>query len=345
MVILNDILDISKLEAGKLIIENNPFHLETCIEESIYLLNSIASQKGLTLTYEIDNNIPDSFLGDKIRIRQILMNLLGNGIKFTQQGAVHLAISSEKNDNTIHQLEFSITDNGIGISTEDQAKLFQPFTQADSSTTRKFGGTGLGLVICRQLVKQMEGEIGVKSSLGKGATFHFTLPLKVVEFRPTVKKRRSSDIDNTMAIKMPLDILVVEDNVVNQMIFNNILDKLGYNPDLAENGEEALQAIKTKYYDVVFMDMQMPVMDGIEATKAIVELYGENRPRIIAMTANVLHADKEKCYDAGMVDFVGKPIVVEQVIEALVKSSENSSNNKFPSSIRKINAISDINNP
>jgi len=326
MVVINDILDLSKLESGKLEIEQHPFKLEDCIENSIYLLSSLSSQKGLLLTHDIGENIPESFLGDNIRIRQILMNLIGNAIKFTEFGDINISVAVTKQVNNIYYLCFSVKDAGIGISKVDQAKLFQPFSQVDASTTRKYGGTGLGLVICQKLVEQMQGEIGVNSSQGQGSTFYFTIPLQQIEFQQKEQKRRYSDIDNEMAKKLPLNILIVEDNHVNQIIAKNLLENFGYQPDLAENGKIALSAIARKSYDVVFMDMQMPVMDGIAATERIVDLYGSDRPRIIAMTANVFTADKEKCFAAGMDDFIGKPVVVEHVIAALLRCKNNTVN-------------------
>jgi len=316
MVVLNDILDISKLEAGKLEIEQTPFQLRPCVDNCIYLLNSLSSQKGLVLDYEVDEKIPNGLLGDKLRVRQILTNLISNAIKFTHHGSVHLTINLMKKNNDIYHLKFTITDTGIGISEAEQEKLFKPFSQADSKTTRKYGGTGLGLVICQQLVKQMEGEIGVKSGSNQGSSFFFILPFKAVD----LDEKSSTEkiiINEKLAEDIPLDILVVEDNRVNQIIATKLLNKLGYLPDLANNGQEALTALKLKSYDVVFMDMQMPVMDGIEATENIVKTYKANKPRIIAMTANVLSADREKCFSAGMDDFVGKPIVVEQLVAAL----------------------------
>jgi len=319
MVILNDILDLSKLEAGKLTIEHQPFQLKHCIEDSIFLLDSLSSAKGLNLIYHIEDKIPDNFLGDLIRIRQILMNLMSNAIKFTEDGDITLKLTLDRKQDDIYYIRFTIKDNGIGISLEDQQKLFKPFSQVDASTTRKYGGTGLGLIICRQLVEQMKGEIGVKSNFGSGSSFFFSLPLKAIEYTHTERAKLNTEIDNKMSEKIPLNILIVEDNPINQVIATNLIERLGYSPSLASNGEKAIEALHEQKFDVVFMDLQMPVMGGIEATKNIIEIWGENRPRIIAMTANVLAEDKQKCFSAGMDDFVGKPIVINEVIEALLK--------------------------
>ena len=319
MVVLNDILDLSKLEAGKLAIEQQPFQLKHCIEDSILLLDSLSSAKGLNLIYNIDKKIPDNFLGDLLRIRQILMNLMSNAIKFTENGDITLKVTLDRKQEDIYYIRFTIKDNGIGISKEDQKKLFKPFSQVDASTTRKYGGTGLGLIICRQLVKQMKGEIGVKSDLGSGSSFFFSLPLKAIEYTHTERAKFDVEIDHTMGKKIPLNILIVEDNPINQVIATNLIERLGYTPTLASNGEKAIEAIHEQKFDVVFMDLQMPVMGGIEATEKIIEIWGDNKPRIIAMTANVLAEDQKQCFAAGMDDFVGKPIVINKVIEALLK--------------------------
>jgi len=324
MVILNDILDLSKLEAGKLAIEQQPFQLKHCIEDSIFLLDSLSSAKGLNLIYNIENKIPDNFLGDLIRIRQILMNLMSNAIKFTENGDITLNVTLDRKQDDIYYIRFTIKDNGIGISVEDQGKLFKPFSQVDASTTRKYGGTGLGLIICRQLVDQMKGEIGVKSNLGSGSSFFFSLPLKAIEYTHTERAKFDAEIDNKMCEKMPLNILIVEDNPINQVIATNLIERLGYSPSLASNGEKAIEALHEQKFDVVFMDLQMPVMGGIEATEKIIEFWGESRPRIIAMTANVLAEDQKKCFAVGMDDFVGKPIVINEVIESLLKCKKNS---------------------
>jgi len=323
LVIINDILDLSKLEAGKMTLEKRPFNLKTCIDDSTYLLNSLASQKNLNLVTSIEENLPTAYLGDAIRIRQVLLNLGSNAIKFTQYGEVSLSVTLDKKDSEYCYLRFAISDAGIGISKEDQEKLFKPFSQVDNSTSRKYGGTGLGLVICQQLVSLMAGTIHVKSKTAKGSTFYFTLPLQPVEYSPQaadlVNKLNSPVVKTDMAKKKPLSILLVEDNSVNQKIAMNLFNKMGYAPDLAVNGLEALKALDNKSYDVIFMDMQMPIMDGVEATEKIVEKWGENTPRIIAMTANVLSQDKQKCFDAGMDDFIGKPINIEHVVAALDK--------------------------
>jgi len=324
MVILNDILDLSKLEAGKLSIEHQPFQLKHCIEDSIFLLDSLSSAKGLNLIYDIDKKIPENFLGDLIRIRQILMNLMSNAIKFTENGDITLNVTLDRKQEDTYYIRFTIKDNGIGISLKDQEKLFKPFSQVDASTTRKYGGTGLGLIICRQLVEQMKGEIGVKSNLGSGSSFFFSLPLKAIEYIHTERAKLNTEIDNKMSEKVPLNILIVEDNPINQVIATNLIERLGYSPSLASNGVKAIEALHEQKFDVIFMDLQMPVMGGIEATEKIIEFWGNNRPRIIAMTANVLAEDQKQCFAAGMDDFVGKPIVINEMIESLLKCNKNS---------------------
>ncbi len=320
LIVINDILDLSKLEAGQLTLEERPFNLLNNINECTFLLDALASKKGLILISDVDKNLPDAYSGDIIRIRQVLINLLSNAIKFTQEGKIQLQITLDKKEGDICYLRFSVTDKGIGISLTDQQKLFKPFSQVDSSTSRKYGGTGLGLTICQQLIKQMKGEIKISSEVNKGSSFYFTIPLTAVEIneKDNVQKQQNI-ISKQMAKDKPLSILIVEDNAINQKIALNLFNKLGYQPDLAENGLIALEAIEKASYDVVFMDMQMPVMDGIEATEKIIEKWPNKRPKIIAMTANVLAQDKQRCFDAGMDDFIGKPINIEHTITALNK--------------------------
>jgi len=320
LVVINDILDLSKLEAGQLTLEKRPFHLAQHINECIFLLDPLASKKGLILKTEIDNNLSDGFTGDIIRIRQVIINLLSNAIKFTASGKIKLRINLEKQEGELSYLLFSVIDQGIGISPVEQQKLFKPFSQVDNSTSRKYGGTGLGLTICQQLIKQMLGVIKVSSEKDKGSTFYFTIPLPTAEISEIENRQKQQSIISTqMAKDKPLAILVVEDNAINQKIALNLFKKLGYQADIAENGLIAIEALNKITYDVVFMDMQMPVMDGIEATQKIIEKWPDKRPKIIAMTANVLLQDQQRCFDAGMDDFIGKPINVEHVVTALNK--------------------------
>ncbi len=324
LVIINDILDISKLESGKLALEERPFDLRQMIEEAAFLLDATASQKGLSLVTTIDSQISGNFLGDSVRIGQILMNITSNAIKFTKAGQVEIAVNVVKKEDTLHHINFRVIDQGIGIAAQDLQKLFQPFSQVDSSTSRKYGGTGLGLVISQQLVQQMQGEIQVESQLGQGSIFQFTIPLEATRVATvtstTPQEKTQLQQQNELSKTRPLSILIAEDNKVNQTIALSIFKKLGYEPDLAVNGLEAVQAVERKSYDLIFMDMQMPEMDGVEATEQIIKNMGASSPKIIAMTANVLTEDRQKCYDAGMSDFIGKPIDVKHIIDVLNKS-------------------------
>ena len=332
MLVIDDILDISKLEAGKLTLESRPFNLKVLIEEACFIVNGKASNKNLVIEQSVDANLPANFLGDKLRLKQIFLNLLNNSIKFTDTGFVKISTSLSSNTSTKsnsssssssrYNLMFQIEDTGIGISPENQKKLFKPFSQADSSITRKYGGTGLGLMISYQLIKQMGGKLEVKSKVNKGSTFYFSVAFETTNLQTDEKQIPQQVIlheAKNLAKDIPLSILIAEDNRMNQAIASALFHKLGYTVDIAKNGQEALNAVDEKTYDMIFMDMQMPVMDGVEATKRLVEKWGKNTPRIIAMTANVLSQDREKCFDAGMNDFIGKPINVEHVVNALEK--------------------------
>lgn len=320
MVVLNDVLDFSKIDSNKMSLDQHPFNLQKFLDDTLYLLNVRASQKGLNLYYQIDPSTPMGFLGDVVRLRQILMNLLSNAIKFTDHGEVKVMVSATELPTKQYQLNISVIDTGIGISKDKQKSLFTPFTQADLSTTRKFGGTGLGLAISQELAHLMSGAIWLESVPGKGSTFHLEVPLTEVSSE-AIKQAHDDPLDLNENVPLPkLNILVVEDNTINQQLAIRLLKHLGYNADVVGDGKQALIAVDKNHYDVVFMDVQMPIMDGLEATREIVRIHGENRPRIIAMTANVFEEDKKKCFAAGMDDFVGKPLDGKLLIAALRNS-------------------------
>ena len=324
LVVINDILDISKLEAGKLSLEYKAFELAKVIDESCFLLDYQASNKKLQLESYIDPSVAKAFIGDRLRIRQVLLNLLSNAIKFTDKGKVQLKVTYSKKISDGLILFFEIKDQGVGISKENQEKLFQPFSQVDNSTSRKFGGTGLGLVISSQLVKQMGGEINVESEINKGSTFSFSIPLQqtVISKEQQLSKQSVMSDKHNVAKEHPLAILVAEDNNINQIIAKKLFSKLGYNITLVKDGQQAVDASQKTHFDVIFMDMQMPVMDGIQATVEIIKLQPTNHPRIIAMTANVLEQDKQKCFDAGMVDFIAKPISVDELVASIERTGK-----------------------
>ena len=339
LTIINDILDFSKIESGMLKIESRSLVLEDIIRSVYELLSKQANDKSLNIQYSIHPDIPQNLFGDAARIRQVLINLLGNAIKFTLQGNVAIAIEPRpiENCNELCELVFAVEDTGIGIEVNQLNLLFQPFTQADSSISRQYGGTGLGLAISKRLVELMGGTIWVES-LGRiggtppdswtldseaihqqGSVFYFTLMLRTV---PT-ESDHSSISSTTQPILSPvaqattpsssLQVLIAEDNLVNQRVLQLFLETLGYIPTIANNGLEALEAMKTQTYDVIFMDMQMPKMDGITATKQIRQDCGQ-QPWIVALTANALPEDRQLCIDAGMNDFITKPIQIENIV-------------------------------
>jgi PAS domain S-box-containing protein len=458
LVIINDILDFSKIESEKLDLESQPFEIRECIEDALDLLASKAAEKGIDLLYLLRENTPGTIKGDVTRLRQILTNLVNNAIKFTETGEVFIEVKSTPVENNFNKITFSVKDTGIGIPEDKLNRLFQPFSQVDSSTTRIYGGTGLGLVISKRLTELMGGNMWVESVPGKGSTFHFTIvaetvpalprifvkgvisqlegkkvlvvddnstnrrileiqtknwgmvpilfekPLEALKtvsdgtkydlaildyqmpdlsgidltteirklpvgenlpiiiltsmgrkeddsvieklkiskyiFKPVKQSQlldaisvvlgghvqykprheRSLTIDKNLAEKYPLRILLAEDNVINQKVASRILEKLGFRSDIASNGLEAVEAVKTINYDIVFMDVHMPELDGLEASRIIVEEIPEGRrPIIIAMTANAMQGDRELCLAAGMNDYLGKPVRIEELQEMLSK--------------------------
>jgi CheY-like chemotaxis protein len=453
--VINDILDFSKIESGKMELDYQPFDLRTCVEEVLDLFAVKAAQQGIDLMYDMQQNVPTTIIGDCTRLKQILINLTGNAMKFTNQGEVVISIYNAEQKKDQVKLAFEVRDTGIGIPADKMKNLFQPFTQADSSTTRKYGGTGLGLAITKKLVELMQGRIGVDSWVGKGTSFSFTIQtrasaVKVVQldhavaigelkgkkilivddnstncyilkkhleswhfeteavqsarkamdlvqqhrfdlvitdmhmpeqdgvqlaemikaahpelpvvllssvgeknaaydhlFGATLSKPvRQKDLQAAIvtqfnqkytsgvqqeagehahlsfAEKHPLRILVAEDYEVNQVLIEMIMQKLGYLHHLVPNGKEAVDAVLKNQYDLVLMDMQMPEMDGLDATRAI---RGANVPQpvIVALTANATKEDRELCFESGMDDYISKPIQLEQLMQILEKYARN----------------------
>ncbi len=449
LTLINDILDFSKIEAGKLEVEQAPFNIRQCVEETADLLLPGAMEKELELIYSIDPNVPRSIVGDLARVRQVLVNLTNNAVKFTKQGMVLIEVKTgvERSDGNI-EIRFSVKDTGIGIPAERMDRLFKSFSQVDTSTTRQYGGTGLGLAISKQLVELMGGKIWVESEAGKGAVFTFTLVAKPESAVPQVvqhlalkgkrvlvvddlvvnrkilkhqlefqgmsmvgaasamdalellttqekfdvaildmhmpemdgielatkiralahrrslplimlssmgqrdnanelftavltkpakeallfdalsalfdagsnAKARTAAIDTTLGSRHPLRILLAEDNVINQKVALKILERMGYQADVAHNGKEAVDAVARQTYDVVLMDVQMPEMDGVQATAHIRAQLGDNRPWIVALTANALDGDRERYIGVGMDDYISKPINVDELAKALAQS-------------------------
>ena len=328
LTIINDILDFSKIEAGRMDLEAQPLDLRDCVESALDLVSVRIAEKRLDASYVFKGDVPAAIQGDVTRLRQIILNLLGNAVKFTDAGEVVLTVTSKPVAGGQVELTFAVRDTGIGLSAEGMARLFQSFSQADSSTTRKYGGTGLGLAISRHLAEMMGGSMWAESEgPGKGSTFSFTIRAPVAESPPARARDFTGEqpelagkrvLDPEMAARHPLRILLAEDNVVNQKLALRILQQLGYRADLATNGHEAVQSIERQPYDVVLMDMQMPEMDGLDATRAICARWGPGkRPRIVAMTASAMQGDRDLCLAAGMDDYLTKPVRVERLVEAL----------------------------
>jgi signal transduction histidine kinase/ActR/RegA family two-component response regulator len=316
--IISDILDISKIEADKLVLQPVATHLRSCIKTVIEITspNIAASRKPLILNYEVDENVANYVIVDNGRLQQILVNLIGNAIKFTDEGAVTLKIKASEIAGNTQQIIFSVKDDGIGIGEEALTQLFKPFTQVNTTALRKYGGTGLGLSICKKLVELMHGHIWAESKEAEGSVFSFSLPLQVTY---SAAEHEVEEIDKTEFKYRPLRILLAEDNKMNQLIASKIFKKVGYNIDIAENGLAAVNMVEQCNYDLVFMDIQMPEMDGLQATRHIIRKHGAGAPPIIAMTANVLSENERECAMAGMKDFVSKPFTFERVEDIIQK--------------------------
>ena len=332
--ILNDILDFSKIEAGKLEIVAEDFELRGVLDEVVRIFDGNAKRKGVGLAYEIDAALPRLVRADAGRLRQILMNLVGNAVKFTDAGRVDVTVRVVARGERSLRLRFEISDTGIGIPEELQSRLFRAFSQCDGSMTRKYGGTGLGLAICRQLVDLMEGEIGVRSRANSGSTFWFELGFQV----PTAVALAPADAPDATETRAPLPcrspaqpnppakadseaslVLLAEDNSVNRRITEHMLEKLGYRVRVAANGLEALEILERESVACVLMDCQMPEMDGFEATRLLRlrERGNERRRPVVALTAHAMQGDRDKCLGAGMDDYLTKPFTFEQLALAV----------------------------
>ena len=324
LTILNDILDFSKAEAGKLEIDPAPFNVRGCLSDAMELLAAEAGRKGLRLEARIDPGVPAAAVSDAARLRQILVNLLGNAVKFTAAGTVAVTLTSEPGHDGSVELRFAVRDTGVGIPPERLDRLFKPYSQGDSSTSRRYGGTGLGLAISRRLAEKLGGKMWVESTPGRGSDFFFTIlcreapPASALETVPL----RLADLDLLVSGSRPdLRILLAEDNATNQKVALLMLERLGWAADVAGDGFEVLAALRRHRYDLVLMDVQMPGMDGLEAARRIrAEHPPEAGPRIIALTASALRGDREACLAAGMNDYLSKPIRIDELRSAILRA-------------------------
>jgi len=315
LTILNDILDVSKLESGKLEMETVAFHLSNALAEALRVLDQSASEKGLKLVMEYDADLPLRFLGDPARLRQVVLNLVSNAIKFTEKGSVTLSVRSWNQANMLH---FTITDTGIGMTPEQSAKVFKPFSQADASTTRRFGGTGLGTAISKQLVELMAGKIWVKSELRKGSTFHFTVHLPEASPNDDCLYETGSAVVGDYVSPRAFHVLLVEDIQTNATLAMLRLEGQGHQVEWRKNGQEAVAAFQTGRYDLILMDVMMPEMDGLEATREIRKLEKpEEHIPIIALTASAMREDYDLCIVAGMDSVQAKPIDFSGLLSAM----------------------------
>jgi two-component system sensor histidine kinase/response regulator len=321
--IVNSILDLSKIESGGLTLEHIPFSVSQVVDHTLSILGERASAKGLSLTRAIDERLPGSVMGDKLRVGQILLNLVSNAIKFSDRGRVAVRVIVERADGATVTARVEVEDQGIGLSEAQQRRLFQPFSQADESTSRRFGGTGLGLSIVKHLAARMGGEVGVRSALGRGSTFWVTVNLAVAPGASGASEVRS------LALSAPelviarhhtgTKILLVEDDPVNRALARELLLETGLDIETAADGREAVERVRSHEYALVLMDVQMPEMDGFDATRAIRATAGRERTPIVAMTANAFLEDRERCFAAGMNDHVSKPIDPQEMYSALLR--------------------------
>ncbi len=316
LVLINDILDFSKIEAGKLELESREFVLERAMESTVELYRPLAARKGLQLQLQLAPDLPAYVRGDRTRLRQILSNLLGNAIKFTDEGEVLVRVLLRERDEHSVVLGVAVQDTGVGIPAHKVDRLFKAFSQVDSSTTRQYGGSGLGLAISQRLCKAMSGKIGVTSKLGEGSTFRFTVRLELAARATETVPAELGPIEHHTGGE-PHNILVVDDDLVNRTLAMAMLGKLGLKAEAVSCGEDAVSRVAEGGVDIVLMDMQMPGMDGVQATEFIRGLQLPRQPGIIALTANAFESDKTRCMEAGMDHFLPKPVRMESLREKL----------------------------
>lgn len=328
LTLLNDILDLSRVEAGKIQLEKIELNLRDILKSVCKSMGILAKNKGLKLVGSVEEDVPELVVGDPTRIRQVVINLINNAVKFTFKGAVTVNIKVQKISGDECEVMFSVRDEGVGIPQDKQATIFEVFTQADASTTRRFGGTGLGLAISRKLVEMMGGHIGVESKEFKGSTFFFVLPFKIVRKEDIPQALKAESIEDQLLAQLHkapkrdlthLSILLAEDNIVNQKMTMRMLEKKGWKVTAADNGQQVLDYLKKETFDLILMDALMPVLDGYETTKLIREnekKTGLHIP-IVALTARAMSGDRDKCIEIGMDSYVAKPIDRQKLYEAI----------------------------
>lgn len=323
--VINEVLDYSRIEADKMHLESAPYKVEKVINETIDILSYKATEKNLLLEKNIADSVPNVIVGDRARLRQVFVNLVGNAIKFTSSGYIKISAVLQKFRDKDGIL-FSVEDSGIGMTEEETKRLFHEFEQADTTTYGRYGGSGLGLIISKRIVELMGGIIGVESEKGKGSRFYFHIPVTegVMPQTEGEQQQQAFEIDSNLSDRYPMQILIAEDNDVNQLLMVNIMKQLGYKADAAFNGKEVLDQLEKRMYDVIFMDVQMPEMDGLEATRNIIAKYDKNGPVIISMTGFATDEDKQRCFDAGVDDYVTKPVLIEDIQRMIKKWSGNS---------------------
>ncbi len=319
--VINNILDISKIESDRLILEDKDFSLAEAIGEAMHMQDAPAQAKGLSLSWHIDPALPERLRGDAMRLRQILLNFTGNAIKFSEHSEITVRASLAEEDSHSVLLKIEVTDQGIGISPEQQARLFHAFAQADGSTTRKYGGTGLGLIISRRIAQLMGGDAGVVSEEGRGSTFWATLQFsRAADALPMAAKQATEPARDALArLFAGTRVLLAEDEPVNGEVFSYLLENAGLVPVLATDGQQALDMARGGGYGLILMDVQMPVMNGLDATRAIRQLPGMAKIPILALTANAFDEDRDVCLAAGMDAHVGKPVEPDALCEIVLR--------------------------
>jgi CheY-like chemotaxis protein len=320
LTVLNDILDFSKIEAGRLELESIPFSVRHCVAAALNTLEFVAREKGLQVSASVAPEVPDELIGDPHRLRQVLLNLINNGVKFTRTGSVKVEARLEEQRDGAATIRFDVADTGIGLSREQQKLIFEPFRQADGSVTRKYGGTGLGLAICARLVELQGGSMSVISAPGEGSTFSFNIRCGVCSDPDMVPQKRAVERSRPgSAASAGLRILLAEDNRVNQLLVVRLLQARGHQVAVVNDGRAALNALEQESFDLILMDIQMPEMDGLEATRILREREraGRRTAPIIAMTAHAMKGDRDKCLEAGMRGYISKPIQPEELFELM----------------------------